>query len=190
MIRGEEESAAMPRSPEPVRRIVTGTNAAGRSAIVEDAPAKAVRSIAERPGYRSSEIWITGESPASIAQPDRVGQIGGVSPPKGGSILRIIDIPPEPADPAERERSIRATFSRLYSDAEHRADSKVHPGMHITDTVDYALVMSGEIYAVMEEGETLMKAGDVLIQRGTSHAWSNRSDDFCRIAFVLLDGKR
>ena len=49
--------------------------------------------------------------------------------------------------------------------------------------------MSGEIYAIMDEGETLLKAGDVLIQRGTNHAWSNRSDDFCRIAFVLIDGK-
>jgi hypothetical protein len=188
MIAGEER--AMSTSPPPVRRLLTGVNAEGKSAIVEDGHAKAVRTIPERPGYRSSEIWVTEGSPARITQPDRVGQIGGVSPPAGGSILRIIDIPPEPKDPAERERSIRATFAKLYKDADHRADSKVHPGMHITDTVDYALVISGEIYAVMEAGETLMKAGDVLIQRGTNHAWSNRSDDFCRIAFVLLDGRR
>ncbi len=61
--------------------------------------------------------------------------------------------------------------------------------MHKTDTVDYAIVMSGEIVAVMDDGETLLKAGDVLIQRGTNHAWSNRSDAFCRIAFVLIDGR-
>jgi uncharacterized cupin superfamily protein len=55
--------------------------------------------------------------------------------------------------------------------------------------VDYAIVLHGEIYARMDEGETLMRAGDVLIQRGTNHAWANRSDDVCRIAFVLIDGK-
>ena len=61
--------------------------------------------------------------------------------------------------------------------------------MHITDTVDYAIILFGEMYAVMEEGETLMKAGDVLVQRGTNHAWSNRSGDVCRVAFILIDGR-
>src|SRR5687767_1386025 len=102
----------MAKSPAPVRRLLTGVNASGKSAIVEDAQAKAVRTIPERPGYRSSELWVTDGSPAPIAQPDLVGKIGGVSPPKGGSILRIIDIPPEPKDPAERARAIKATFSK------------------------------------------------------------------------------
>jgi quercetin dioxygenase-like cupin family protein len=62
--------------------------------------------------------------------------------------------------------------------------------MHTTDTVDYAIVLSGEIYAVMEENETLMRTGDVLVQRGTNHAWSNRSTEVCRLAFILIDGKR
>jgi uncharacterized cupin superfamily protein len=62
--------------------------------------------------------------------------------------------------------------------------------MHITDTVDYAIVLFGEIYAVLEDGETLMRAGDVLVQRGTNHAWSNRSGAVCRIAFILIDGQR
>jgi quercetin dioxygenase-like cupin family protein len=62
-----------------------------------------------------------------------------------------------------------------------------HPGFHQTDTVDYAIVLEGEVWAVLDEAETLLKAGDVLIQRGTYHAWDNRSDDVCRIAFVLID---
>lgn len=62
--------------------------------------------------------------------------------------------------------------------------------MHRTDTVDYAIILEGEIWAVMDEGETLMRAGDVLIQRGTNHAWANRSQQTARIAFVLMDGKR
>ena len=61
--------------------------------------------------------------------------------------------------------------------------------MHKTETVDYAIILSGEIVAVMDEGETVMKAGDILIQRGTNHAWANRSGKPCRIAFVLIDGR-
>ena len=62
--------------------------------------------------------------------------------------------------------------------------------MHETDTIDYAFVLSGEVYAVMDKGEKLLKAGDVLIQRGNNHAWSNRSGSNCRMAFVLIDAKR
>ena len=62
-----------------------------------------------------------------------------------------------------------------------------HPGFHKTSTIDYAIVLSGEIYALMDEGEVLLKAGDVLIQRGTNHAWSNRTEEPCCVAFVLID---
>ena len=69
------------------------------------------------------------------------------------------------------------------------AAARRHPGMHKTDTVDYAIVLSGEIYAVMDEGEVLLRAGDCLVQRGTSHAWSNRTQTPCVIAFVLVAAK-
>jgi uncharacterized cupin superfamily protein len=62
--------------------------------------------------------------------------------------------------------------------------------MHITDTIDYAIVLQGELVAIMDEGETVMRAGDILIQRGTNHAWANRSDAVARIAFILVDGRR
>ena len=67
------------------------------------------------------------------------------------------------------------------------SEKRRRPGMHRTRTIDYAIVLSGEIYAVLDEGEVLLKAGDVLIQRATNHAWSNRGDRPCRIAFVLVD---
>jgi uncharacterized cupin superfamily protein len=67
--------------------------------------------------------------------------------------------------------------------------NKRHPGFHKTDTIDYAIVLSGEIYALMDDGEVLLKAGDVLIQRGTNHAWSNRSDQPCRIAISSHDAE-
>jgi hypothetical protein len=175
---------------KPVRRLVTGINAQGKSAIIEDGPARRVRSVPERPGYHIAEIWVTQSGPVPVDDPDRVDVIAGVGPPCGGTILRVIDFPPEPEDPAERDRSLRATFAKLYPDADHQPDAGPHPGMHTTDTVDYAIVLSGEIHAVLEEGEVLMKAGDVLIQRGTSHAWSNRSGRTCRMAFVMVDGRR
>jgi quercetin dioxygenase-like cupin family protein len=68
-------------------------------------------------------------------------------------------------------------------------DASRHPGMHKTTTVDYAIVLSGEIWALMDEGETLLKAGDWLVQRGTNHAWSNRSDRPCLVAFILISAR-
>ena len=178
----------MTESLPAIRRIVTGDDARGRSCIVEDAPAKVVRTVPERPGYRAINVWRTTQTPALIDAADSISSHEGILPPGQGSILRIIDFPPEPADPAERDRRIRATFGGIYKDAQH--DGRKHPGMHKTDTVDYAIVLEGEIWSVMDEGETLMRAGDVLIQRGTNHAWANRSQKTARIAFVLIDGKR
>jgi hypothetical protein len=163
----------------PVRRIVTGNDANGNSRIVEDAPASAIRTVAERPGYRAVNVWRTNA--------DAVEKHQGILPPKDGTILRIIDFPPEPKDPEERQRRIAATFGGIFKDASHDKRDGKHPGMHTTATVDYAIVLEGEIWAVMDQGETLMRAGDVLIQRGTNHAWANRSGKTARIAFVLID---
>ena len=174
----------------PVRRIVTGDSAGGKSRIIEDAPAAAVRTVAQRPGYRSVNVWRTTQTPASINELDSISRHEGILPPGHGTILRIIDFPPEPADPDERRRRIQATFGGIFSDATHDKSPGAHPGMHRTETVDYAIVLEGEIWALLDEGETLMRAGDILIQRGTNHAWANRSRKTARIAFVLIDGSR
>ena len=175
----------------PIRRLVTEDDASGRSRIVEDQPATAVRTVAGRPNYRAVNIWRTEASPAPINAPDSIHYHKGILPPKnGGSILRIIDYPPEAKDPAERRRQIAATFSGIFADADHDKRAGAHPGMHRTDTVDYAIILEGEIWAVMDDNETLMKQGDILVQRGTNHAWANRSDKTARICFVLLDGQR
>lgn len=173
----------------PIRRIVTGFDAGGRSRVMEDAPARSIRTVAERPGYRAVNVWRTEESPATIDAPDTTSNHKGILPPRNGTILRIIDFPPEPKDPHELKRMLDATFGGIYKDAEHDKAAR-HPGMHTTETVDYAIVLEGEIWAVMDDGETLMHAGDVLIQRGTNHAWANRSAKTARIAFVLIDGER
>ena len=174
----------------PIRRIVTEDDAQGRSRIIEDAPAKAVRTVVERPGYRAVNVWRTVGMPMPVAAPDDIDRHQGILPPKGGTILRIIDFPPEPKDPDERRRRITATFGGIFKDASHDKRRGKHPGMHRTETVDYAIVLEGEIWAVMDDGETLLRAGDVLVQRGTNHAWANRSGATARIAFVLIDGQR
>ena len=179
----------MTEEPNKVRRVVTGHNADGQSIFIEDGPSPSVRTVPERPGYVVNNIWVTGQAPSNVHASDAIADHQGVSPPKGGTVIRIIDIPPEPEDKEELARQLAASFSQLFSDAHQDNEPNQHPGMHQTDTVDYALVMSGEIHAVMDEEETLLKAGDVLIQRGTNHAWVNRSGATCRIAFVLIDGK-
>ena len=174
---------------KPVRRIVTGVKPDGTATIEEDRLAPTVTTVAARPGYRVTGLWVTGESPAAIEAADSSPTHKGLLPPKGGTLIRMIDIPPEPRDAAERVRQQRATFGSIYTDLARKEDPKRHPGIHQTDTVDYAICMEGEITAVLEDKETLMKAGDVLIQRGTNHAWANRSDRMCRMCFVLIDGK-
>jgi mannose-6-phosphate isomerase-like protein (cupin superfamily) len=173
----------------PVRRIVTGNDAQGKSYIAEDGVSPAMLTMPGRTGFRNNNLWRTVGSPADVHAADSVLDHRGVMPPPGGTVLRVIDIPPESGDAEERARATAATFKQLYPDAIHQPDGR-HPGMHVTRTVDYAIVLQGELYAVMDQDEVLMKAGDVLIQRGTNHAWSNRSGAIARIAFILIDGRR
>ena len=146
----------------PIRRIVAGVNAQGKSVIVEDGPPPAVRP-SFRPGFHSRNIWATFGSPASLDDPDRSREISGLMPPAGGTVLKYFDFPPEPGDRGERDRQAQAVESKRHWSTEsglrRRPDHPLHPGMHETDSIDYAIVLSGEIYALLEEGETLMKTG-------------------------------
>jgi hypothetical protein len=178
----------MAREPlPPVRRIVTAVNAAGRSYIAEDGPSPAMMTQAGRPGYRNNNLWRTLGPDKPVNAPDTVLDHSGVLPPARGTVIRVIDVPPESKDPEERRRQTEAVFKAMFADADHHSASKRHPGMHTTVTIDYAILLQGELVAIMEEDETVMRAGDILIQRGTHHAWANRSDQIARIVFVLVD---
>ena len=182
----------MPEQLRPVRRIITGINSDGRSCFEEDGPAM-MHEIPLRKGLFSQNVWGTSAIPCPVNESDQSHKVSGIMPPSGGSILHVIDYPPEPTDPEARIRLYETLREKVRAagvnpePGQRRFPDGPHPGMHVTDTIDYAIVLSGEIYAVMDEGETLMKAGDVLIQRGTSHAWSNRSGAPCRVAFVLVE---
>ncbi|MFM9967659.1 MAG: cupin domain-containing protein [Burkholderiales bacterium] len=178
-----------------IRRIVTGFNAEGKSIFTADEVAPLKENPA-RPGHRSWPVWATSQLPVSVNEPDHGPEAHGIMPPKGGSFLKIVDIAPEPSDSAERTSTIER-IREVMKKGGHNPEPGVrrnfearHPGMHETDTIDYAIVLKGEVYAMMDEGEKLMKEGDVLIQRGTNHAWSNRSGAMCRIAFVLVEATR
>jgi hypothetical protein len=181
----------MPTELPPIRRIVTGIDAKGRSRIVADGPPPVISTVEARPGLRNANIWATSAAPVALDEPDRIADHKGLYPPKNGTVIRIMDIPPEPQNETELQAWYKATGQGMFPDRDRIAgDKSKHPGMHITDTVDYAIILFGEMYAVMEEGETLMKPGDVLVQRGTNHSWSNRSGQSCRVAFILVDGRR
>ena len=198
---------------KPIRRVVTGHDAAGRSVFITDAPAPHVYNRA--PGSAVvTELWETRAMPADNSGNDEVTDHPfRLAPPRNGSVFRIVEYPPDkerlPALASEASGQRGNSIVRAHSaseDARERADdtrsepgssaraafdrgSPRHPGFHKTSSVDYAIVLSGEIYALMDEGEVLLKAGDVLVQRGTNHAWSNRTDAPAYLAFVLIDAE-
>jgi quercetin dioxygenase-like cupin family protein len=163
------------------RRVVTGHNAQGKSVFVLDGPAPHVHA-AGRSGVRVTELWETRSTPAdNTFAGDPTDRPFRIAPPAGGSVFRIIEYPPDAAlseQPGERFRALGAE--------EVATPGGRHAGFHRTETIDYVVVLSGEIYALMDEGEVYLKAGDVVVQRGTSHAWSNRSAESAFLAFVLI----
>jgi mannose-6-phosphate isomerase-like protein (cupin superfamily) len=137
-----------------------------------------------------TDLWETHGTPAdNRGNEDSISGPFRLQPPKNGSVVRIIEYPPDKQRvPAlAHERNASADGSGRY-EALDRGNPR-HPGFHKTSSIDYAIVLSGEIVAMMDEGEALLKAGDVLIQRGTNHAWSNRTDEPAYLAFVLIDAE-
>jgi hypothetical protein len=174
---------------KPIRRVVTGHNADGKSVFIIDDTSPHV--FSRRPGSAIvTELWETISSPADNRDSaDAVDRGFRLPPPKSGSVFRIIDYPPD----TERNAALKAELAAGDDgsgrvDAADRSNPR-HLGFHKTDSIDYAIVLKGEIYALMDEGEVLLRSGDVLIQRGTNHAWSNRTDEPCTIAFVLIDAE-
>lgn len=125
-------------------------------------------------------IWVTGEAAAPGGDPAPAGHPFAFHS-KGGSLLRVVDFPPDESyDQVELTRFLDENGVRDKGPARHF-------WFHKTHSLDYAIVLEGEMVAMMDEGETVMRAGDVLIQRATNHSWSNRSGKPCRMAFVLID---
>jgi quercetin dioxygenase-like cupin family protein len=146
----------------PIRRVITGHDAGVIAKVLTDAPAANAKT--SQPGQVSTMMWCTDGAPAGIAigeQPEDMGARKlGTSPPPNGTRFAVIDFPPGN-----------------------------EPHMHRTETVDYVIVMEGEIEMDMDDSTVKLTAGDIMIQRGTNHAWANRSAKRARVAFVLIDAE-
>jgi quercetin dioxygenase-like cupin family protein len=175
--------------PQPIRRVVTGHNAAGRSVFVMDGAAPHVYS--RSPGSAVvTELWETRAAPAdNRGSAEVTDHAFRLLPPKNGTVFRIIEYPPDKQRLAALEAQRASADDGSGHGVAFDRGSPRHPGFHKTASVDYAIVLSGEIHALVDEGEVLLKAGDVLIQRGTNHAWSNRTDQPATLAFVLIDAE-
>ncbi|MES2184342.1 MAG: cupin domain-containing protein [Pseudomonadota bacterium] len=176
-----------------IRRVVTGHDASGKAVIVSDGPAPFVHTNPLRPGYASTDIWRTHAMPAPIEATPKDTTADGPRrqlPTRNGTVLRINTLAPEP----ESVRKLGAQEAQLVfsqggnAGASTFAANHRHPMMHRTETVDYAVILSGEVTMLLDDSEVNLKTGDVVVQVGTNHAWVNRSDAPCQILFAMFDG--
>ena len=175
-----------------VRRVVTGHDKNGKAIVLADGPVPTVHSNPIRPGQLSFEVWKTKAMPVPLPREEPEPTTGprSLQPPPAGTVLRISIVPPETDQtrnltPEEAQELFRKSGA---GEASTYGRGGRHPMMHRTETVDYAVVLEGEISLVLDEGEVQLMAGDVVIQRGTSHAWSNRSGKNVKMLYVLIDG--
>ncbi len=155
---------------KPVRRIVTGYDEQNRAVIVSDGVPPRVQTLSGN-GPIFYEIGSTQESPARTnrANVEPQKKTLTLTPPVRGTRMLVLDVLPEGPNA-------------------HAAAAGVHHAyMHHTESIDYGIVLKGEMTLILEEGEILVRAGDIVVQRGTNPTWTNRSGRLCRIAFIVVD---
>ncbi len=168
-----------------VRRVITGHNAAGKSCILKDGLASNAMEMGSMAGLLVTDLWETASAPAdNSGDKDNADRPIRLEPPPNGTLFRIVEFPPDSL--WKNSASGSEGFESIGAGHVVNQDSD-DPMMHVTKTTDYAIVLEGEVWAVMEDGETRLKAGDVLVQRGTMHSWSVRTDEVARVAFILVD---
>lgn len=178
---------------KPFRRVVTGHDSSGKAVFLHDGQAQKVQP-APRPGVVSTLFWVTDETPATLIDDrDAADRTIGITPPINGSIFRVVEYAPDSIvrGMSGEEKAWKAESGGRKiagSGIEMRHDER-HHGMHRTESIDYAIILSGEIYLILDDEERLVKAGDVVVQQGTWHAWSNRGTEPCHIAFILIGAK-
>lgn len=175
-----------------IHRVVTGHDAQGRAVVSSDGPLPTVIEIAAIPGTIFHEVWSTAASPAPLdngADPTLAPLM--LPPPRHGTRLRFVDIPPDTDEFLAHgaERMHKAFAETGDTAASTVAQDSPHPLMHRTESIDYGVVIEGELTLVLDRGEVQLRAGSVVVQRGTNHAWANRSGRVCRMLFVLIGGE-
>ncbi len=169
-----------------IRRVVTGHDENGRAVCVSDGAAVNILQRPNRPGVTLTNLWQCATSPAEFdGDEETVDGPVVLQPPVGGSVFRVVEFEPEDADVLESLDG-KAAFAEMGA-ADAIVEDARHPFMHRTNSVDYAVILSGQITLLLDDSDILLNAGDVVVQRGTNHAWSNRGKETCLIAFVLVD---
>jgi mannose-6-phosphate isomerase-like protein (cupin superfamily) len=169
-----------------VRRVVTTHDKSGKSVVMSDSM---IGLYAHEPlaasGVRQFVFWLTESAPARTTEEDVGARKVKIPPPPRGTIFRMVDFPPEHPGVAKLPLDHMA---KILGDVHHdTGHPSRHPFMHRTKTVDYIIVMSGEIDMLLDEGEVHLKAGDVLVQQSTNHSWVNRGTEICRLCVILVD---
>jgi len=170
-----------------VRRVVVGHDKQGKAVALFDGPATPkARSLG---GNAVLNLWVTGEFPVDVnGSADKAQTQVGVPPPANGTIFRIVDFPPAAAHAAPSHVDHEKVLRAMGIDPATQGYTR-HANTHRTRSIDYAIVLDGEIDMLMDDSEVHLSAGDVLIQQGTNHAWVNNSGRNCRVAFVLIDAQ-
>ncbi len=172
---------------EAIRCVVTGHDQGGRAVVVSDGPVEPV-TLSLMPGFETIELWHTDATPAL---PDRLGSPGAPRyfPPPGATVFRVVTFPADGAGAPTTDVDFSAALDEAVAklpDLVERLEPDA-PGMHTTDTVDYAIVLDGPIDLELDDGATTTIApGTVVVQCGTRHGWRNRSGRPVRVAFVLI----
>lgn len=169
-----------------MRRIVTGHDEEGKSIISIDGPP--ARSIGEEVGGLF-ELWNTdGNSIDTLDSLDRADQDIILSPPEGGTKFRYFQINPTPEGiPMEMMQEIAADAFEKIGAAHHRIDTSRHPAMHKTETIDYIILLKGDVTLILDKEEVTLEPFDVVVQRGTNHAWVNNGTEPALLIAVLID---
>ena len=164
------------------RRVVSGIDSQGRSTIVID---EVTRTRVALPAFTCNDVWRAENVPTTF-EVDELGEDLEFSPPASGITVRLVTFPPD----SEIDRSAyQETIDRFHG-PDLNTNHETVVGMHAMDTVDIDTVISGEIYCIFETGEeTLLKQGDTIINRGVTHAWSNRTDKPATVVATVVSSK-
>ena len=171
-----------------MRRVITGHDKNGKSIVVLDGPP--ARSIGEDVGGLF-ELWNTdGNTINTQDNIDRADDEIILSPPSNGSKFRYFQINPTPEGiPMDIMQDIAADAFKKIGSAHHRIDTTKHPAMHKTETIDYIILLKGDVTLILDQEEVDIKPFDVVVQRGTNHAWVNNGSDPALLIAVLIDSE-
>lgn len=173
------------------KRVVTGHDEQGRAVAAVQGATPNSFALSAVPGTVFHEIWSTSATPALIDNgTDPTDRPLVLSPPASGSLIRVVDIPPDSIQNQLSEEQAAAAFAEIgQAHAGTGNANSRHKLMHRTETLDYGIVTEGEVWLVLDDSEVRLQRGDIVIQRGTNHAWSNRTESMARMVFILLDGR-